>query len=475
MKLLEQESPDFKRWYVNQIKEFIINDYPEENYEELDKACHFKCPCDFLDLICKELLKLITRIDPAGEAFPDLINDLQVEFECDIENKKSLKKKLNTIDKKIIMYSLYKDMIYISLTFSEIVDLYEYAKKNNDIDDEGYLLDYDERKTATEIHEDFIAHKDENDDDISSEDSLFSDIYQSEVIDNETFDNYISNNSPYIKNFIKKNKLGDECSFIFLYVSVNKDFLSDDYGTTDKELKKGLEKLEKNLTDNNVPVEAVYYSGAPQGVTAIDYLSIIHKTFGLLKKSADIGQAGMALFSLSNPLSAGLTLASFGIDILENQAKNKIYEERKTKVALLQKNLDLLYMAKEKAIESGIWHGKFMLIANKLDPSRDCADDYYALDGMVLSVLDALEKEIDDVEANIMYQKVPTFINMKRVKKICKNEQIIQYIESCYHGEKYKAPFCILDYMSSSELSKLEILLNQIGYFSVSSLVKSVL
>ena len=463
--MLESLPTSIKEWYLLNLNNLLYNNGKgNEKYEQeiLCSADHVAFMLLFVSNVLKieEIETYIGYED--GQVYTD--DDVSIHdflypiicFEPDKNTNENLTSEdinfIFTKDKKInsyLIYSLIKD--YISgLIFGFIADAYR---------------------------------------NIKVEPQKFSKLVNDpRVINNKVM--LILSNSKYFNNFIssydiKKNQI----EFLIDYCSHSICFFARDYFSTDKELKNKFEGLEERALESDIPLEALYFSGSPSGMKTQDYLSVMIKGLGIINKASTIYQIGLAIFSLSSPVTSVIGLTSLGLSGIKYLSENSDFKKRQEKYAIYYKHEELynnaLYLLnilfdsyntqfqyKTAEINNSLFSWKTLF--NKESFSREYVENFSVVFSLLSETFDLLNCMRDLFSLSSTIQKLPITIDVDRflnqTESLVTKEDIRGTVFKYYPKDN---EYRLIETIELEEALKIESIFNEIGYFSVSAYVKS--
>ena len=463
--MLESLPTSIKEWYLLNLNNLLYNNGKgNEKYEQeiLCSADHVAFMLLFVSNVLKieEIETYIGYED--GQVYTD--DDVSIHdflypiicFEPDKNTNENLTSEdinfIFTKDKKInsyLIYSLIKD--YISgLIFGFIADAYRNIKE---------------------------------------EPQKFSKLVNDpRVINNKVM--LILSNSKYFNNFIssydiKKNQI----EFLIDYCSHSICFFARDYFSTDKELKNKFEGLEERALESDIPLEALYFSGSPSGMKTQDYLSVMIKGLGIINKASTIYQIGLAIFSLSSPVTSVIGLTSLGLSGIKYLSENSDFKKRQEKYAIYYKHEELYNNAlcllntlfdsyntqfhnKTAEINNSLFSCKTLF--NKESFSREYVENFSVVFWLLSETFDLLNCMRDLFSLSSTIQKLPITIDVDRflnqTESLVTKEDIRGTVFKYYPKDN---EYRLIETIELEEALKIESIFNEIGYFSVSAYVKS--
>ena len=259
------------------------------------------------------------------------------------------------------------------------------------------------------------------------------------------------------------------------------------YEADDADFKSQLESFEEEICDDVgegiglMPLNALYFTGSPDGLRATDYIGILVKAFGIATKANSIGKAGLALFSLSNPVTGFIGLATLGITGVSFLAKNKEMEKRRLKLSLA-KTHNIIYSNANDLIKTFLDEIYKVIYDNDRDDLKNIElKPYLRLLWKLNYASDYLGSQAEECKRAELEISLPVYLDRLRLKAItssAKYEPIRKYVETCYYSENYKEKNLRnrLRYDSSiNDLMKLQSIFSDLGYFSVTGIAKKAL
>ena len=301
--------------------------------------------------------------------------------------------------------------------------------------------------------------------------------------------------SPFILDFFKQNFIDEDLTegAFAIWANSVEDYAEFNcsemtmWESDDDDFKEQLSSFEEVLCEDAgegyglMPLNALYFTGSPDGLRAVDYIGMLVKAYGFAAKASSIGKAGMALFSLSNPVTGIMGLASLGITGANYLAKNKEQDKRRFKGALAHTHSIIYQNAREliTTFTDEIYQKIF-------DYERDCfkagdLQSYHAQLMVLHYAANYLETEIEDCRRAQLEIGLPVLIDRRRLKAITAGKEaaaVRAYVESCYYPEDYEDETARnrlrLD-TSLNDLHKLNSIFKDLGYFSITGIAKKAL
>ena len=461
---LEQMPNEVKRAYLSEIKAFLYSD--SENYlnKEHDGTLS--------PLQIAQLLLFASRIHYKVENYQEFIELIKNDNTEDYYDTPEFKKYITSDPEieNIYIWSLAKDLIAINYRLcTDILD----AEKLSKIEDKKYkeieLIDSLDEKDPKYI----------------------------EKFENLHFKNFFRwyKQSPYILKFFNDTFIDDNLSAPTLSVWANSvenyvEFTCSDltmYEADDADFKSQLESFEEEICDDVgegiglMPLNALYFTGSPDGLRATDYIGILVKAFGIATKANSIGKAGLALFSLSNPVTGFIGLATLGITGVSFLAKNKEMEKRRLKLSLA-KTHNIIYSNANDLIKTFLDEIYKVIYDNDRDDLKKIElKPYLRLLWKLNYASDYLGSQAEECKRAELEISLPVYLDRRRLKAITSSEKyepIRKYVETCYYSENYKEKNLRnrLRYECSiNDLMKLQSIFSDLGYFSVTGIAKKAL
>ena len=462
---LEQMPLAIKKHYINEIKKYFFDELPYFKNSGCDMHMIQGC---FIAQMTLFAAKIHCPLNEEND-FYDLIQPSHTDYSTSDEFKTIILN--NPENHKIYLWSLAKDLITTNFLYYDwLATQEEIEPLDNDYADEWEYIykntDYDK----------------------SPENSIeFERIYHSEI----TKRWYKS--SPFILNFIET-VLAENCDdirdcFIWAdaieaYVEISlKDMVNSD--TKDDEYEEILKMFEEPdgdiLQSGMVPLNALYFSGSPDGMRAIDYLGLLTKAYGLYSDASSLVQAGLAIIKLSNPVSGIIELASMGISNVNRLAENSNIEKLQFKMAVVKAHKTIFRNAKN-SITTFMQY--IRLSCGEIESKKSNSQDIKRSLDLLCDLTDAytyLQIQEENCQFAELEINLPLIIDRKRLKAItAKNEllPIRKYVESCYYSEDYEDAFFknkLKEENTIEDLEKLKIIFDDLGYFTLTGLAKKFL
>ncbi len=288
------------------------------------------------------------------------------------------------------------------------------------------------------------------------------------------------NSSSFIMEFAKRNKITNDQLELFI-TAINNDNKIYDDNIDDKGLEKGFTAIATSAATVGVPLAALYFSGSVIGLGAA----------GITSGLSALGLGG--LFGLSGMVTGiGAVVligvgANKGIKYLTGQSE---IEKRKRKEALLlavnkhlQKAIntimeDINFIMGELAEE----YNKSILLGEKVKQSEEKIQKLvYSLKAMAGGG-QQLSITSQHAELQALLQRLPRILNIEKLQTITSEptqkiyyQNILNYFreeETKNEEGKIIKQYVLIDNLSRDEANYLVNILNELGYFSASTLAK---
>lgn len=451
-----------KKAYLQEIKDFLYSDTEYENKDHNGQLSPVQL---------SHLILLAARIGYEPETYQDFIELISVDKHDYNQDPEFQECVLNDPEIQTIwVWSVAKDLI--SLNFKILQD-----EMGLDFDQTWELMQHDNQEIFDQL------------DPSSMSDEEFHIKYEEAFI-NDINDMYRS--SDYIVKYLKdcfvgdtvRNSLGNVTIWahnIEQYVATI--FIEEvSFETDDKEYRDLIASMEEDIFISDMPHNALYFTGSPSGLRAIDYLGLLIKVYGFATKISSLSKAGLSLLTLSNPMTGVMGLATLGITGISYLAKNRDGEKRKFKLTLakVQQNL---YEHTRSLVKDFLDQTIEQTIDRKRDDFKKSIDfkPYMKLIAQLVQADNFLELQIQEYKRAQLEIALPVFIDRNRVKAITSGEkyqQVREFIFSCYYPANHEMKElrnrlkfeCTLE-----ELRKLQSIVGSLGYFSVTGIAKKAL
>lgn len=288
--------------------------------------------------------------------------------------------------------------------------------------------------------------------------------------------------NPYLLRFIDENDIDEDFARwfegIFRYMNDDIDFQDDSHF---QQTIKSIEEAFINDSEDGV-CDSFYFSGAPFGLPASDFVASLGKTLKLVSKAKTLVSTSMALATLSNPLTCAMGVASLSIAALQSLSSNSFAQKCTLKKVLLksyaqnyhQASLQLLKFQDKNSVEL------LEADAESTDPDEEWSDEALA-DRFVYSVIltdafYALNVQENDLLRNYYKIDLPQELDIKRFNKLTEDlkqkDQVREYVLSFYEQSETDKKYNLLKDQSISEILRLKKIFEGIGYYSMQGYVK---
>lgn len=250
------------------------------------------------------------------------------------------------------------------------------------------------------------------------------------------------------------------------------------YGT-DKNLLDCIKKREaifidynKTITKDYAPLSALYFSGAPFGLPATDFVGAFSVILQKVNKAKTIAMTAVSLATLSNPITCSLGLASLGISTLSSISKNKYSEQSKIKKILLQALAEnynqtkqyLLHLLDNTALDM-----QFCFNLNSYDDDDSCVIFYHVISICIMDIIGNISLKERDFINFKLNSEVPRFLDIKRFNNLTKNinPKIKEFVLKCYEYDDESCVYVYVDKNTIPQVLRLIKIFDSIGYFSM--------
>lgn len=462
---LEQMPLTIKKHYINELKKYFFDELSYHKHSDCDMHMIQGC---FIAQLTIFAAKIHYPLKDEKD-FYDLIQAGHTDYSTSDEFKNIILN--NPENHKIYLWSLAKDLIATNFLYYDWFAIQEEIEPlGNDYADEW------ERIYNNTDYDNF------------PEKSLeFKRIFHSET----TKRWYKS--SPFILNFIETVLAGnyDDIRDCFIWADaieayveislkdmVNSDAEDDEY----EEMLKIFEDPDGDILQSGmVPLNALYFSGSPDGMRAIDYLGLLTKAYGLYNDASSLIQAELAIIKLSNPVSGIIELASMGISNVNRLAENSNIEKLQFKMAVVKAHKTIFRNAKN-SITTFMQY--IRLSCNEIESQKSNSQDIKRSFDLLCDLTDAytyLQIQEENCQFAELEINLPLSIDRKRLKAITAKTELLpirKYVESCYYSEDYEDEFFknkLKAENSIEDLEKLKIIFDDLGYFTLTGLAKKFL
>ncbi len=462
---LEQLPDSVKRAYLSEIKAYLYADSGDYLNPDWNGTLS--------PVQLAELLLLASRINLKLDTYEDFLELIKPENPEDYLETADFKRCILADQEveNLYVWSVAKDLIAINYKIC--------TAPNSESDSAGPADEHLDKETA------LLDALDENDPDFFAK---YEDLQL-----NQFFRWYKS--SAYIIDYVNKYLVDDELTAGALAVWANcmEDYVEFNcsdmtmYEADDEDFKAQLSSFEESLCDDAgegnglMPLNALYFTGSPDGIRAVDYLGMLVKAYGFAAKASSIGKAGLALFSLSNPVTGVMGLASLGITGALYLAKNKAQDKRKFKQALARTHGIIYQKAREliTVFTDEIYKQIY-------DYDKDCfkSGDLHKYHAQLMQLHYAsnyLELGIEDFKRAELEIQLPVQLDRRRLMAITTGKNaapVREFVESCYYPEDYADEELrnrLTFECSLNDLYKLNSIFTDLGYFSITGIAKKTL
>lgn len=449
MELLIYQKKDLKKNYLSFLKTFI------DSLDVQNKNITNSISIALLSLfaIQNEIYKNVDDIKFFDRLFLEKKTKIPSSFFKQISKDEVLK--FSILKDLVAFYDLYRLFI---VNYDELyVDQYV-----------GHLLDYKD-KHYPHFHDINLLWDDEgcslSDEDIEKLDNYTDTVHNVQSL------------PKFILDFMETYKI-DEKQFFAIqeFDKLLKDYLFDDE-IIDKDFVTLLENKSFKIKNQDIPLEALYYSGnISSGISSEDFVQIFINGYTSLNKLFDIGSTALSLLKKASPA----TLAVVGVSAVFSGIK-KLSENDKLNKSV--KKLSFLFNQKSLYTKTCSFLLEYVTCSDKLVDMLEVTYEYekalkYEAD--IFFALGILEYQSSFLKRAILFLKIPDELNLEKLNKLTNSDDLIsarELVLKLYKkNDKGKWLYNDEDYdVENHELEKIVSVFESIGYFSMTGVTKSIL